>query len=278
MITRIKVVGNSHVASLMRGWECLAPDFPGVELSFFASGSSLFDTLTLDSKLRFGIHDTRGFKKYHIDKLIRRFGATTVDLSGFDAVMLVGHGCGRKPFLNAFGNYSIDNLRERAGKPRMSEPAFMALAAALTGKYRPGPEWRNWSRPRLFLLPAPVPRESCPADDPRYTPWARFAAETITAGLPNVEFLNLHDRLLGQRLREVGIGYVGRPPEVVAQSGLTPDHFGFNRSRLGGDLSGEADDFHHMNAEFGALMLRRALDICLAELPARDRPAALATA
>lgn len=289
--TSVLVLGNSHVAALRRGWTQVALDFPGWSLEFFAANSNLFNKMTLDEERVFGAHganrlsvrqhgwlsrvfglrvtnrlerwlrpgkdmDVVGYTAHQLKFLDQVFRRHLVDLKAFDHVILVGRNANEVDFLRQFEVYSIDGICERDDRPRLSKAAFSRFSYEIALKRLPDAMWHNWDHPRLAFLPAPVPRADCPGDDPRYDVWARYGANPAT-GLP---FINAYRAHVATLYRDYGITLLSPPDAVYDDSGLTRVEFGDDSMRLHPRAGVyEQSDFHHMNAEYGKVVLRHIL-------------------
>lgn len=86
-MTRIAILGNSHVASLSYAWSSIAPHYPSVELTFFAARGLILDRLRTqsyclepsDSVLRESIKFTSG-------------GEVSIDPQKYDLFIIYGAG------------------------------------------------------------------------------------------------------------------------------------------------------------------------------------------
>ena len=254
MTTRLLIVGNSHVAALRMGWKKIEANHPDLQVTFFAANSTLFRQLEFKG-MKFGIHNTRKYKARYSKFLLETFGRLTVDMADFDAVVLVGQNTHEVDFLRQFERFSIDGIRERPGKPRLSEEAFFEFCTGIAQKRIPPSEWHHWEETRLFQLPPPVPCENCPENSETYAPWARYGADG--AGL---DFLNLYRDKVRELYATLGITVLSPPPDVYADNGLTKIEFGNNAGKLSGDDDYQETDFHHMNAEYGARVLAHVIE------------------
>lgn len=289
MTRSILVLGNSHVAALRRGWLEISGEFPDTKLQFFAANSKLFNLMELSEDRVFGAlsatsrgwqASTRMLGVSLINRLVRGLGRgrnegkqrrysdhqlkfldqvcrrRAVNLKRFDHVVLAGRNANEADFLRQFEPFSIDGVRERPGCPSLSQPAFESFCREIAMKRLVEPEWRNWDHPRLAFLPAPTPRADCPGDDPRYEVWARYGANPATG----LDFLKTYRAQVEALYREHGVTLLSPPDEVYDESGLTRVEFGEDPMRLHprGGTFGQSD-FHHMNTEYGKIVLRHVL-------------------
>lgn len=252
MTTKLLIVGNSHVAAMSQGWEMIASDFPDIEVSFYGANSTLFRLLAFQDGLNFGIHDRKDYKVRHATFIENMFGSLTVNMAEFDRVLVVGQNTNEVDYLRQFEGYSIDGRQPREGKPRLSESAFEAFCEGIAMKRMPAPGWQNWTDTKLHWLPVPIPREDCPLDSERYGVWARYAEEGF--GLP---YLGAFRSKVREIYAKAGIEVLDPPAEIYAANGLTKAKFGKAPGKLQGTVTDYTDDdFHHMNGEYGAVILR----------------------
>ncbi|WP_299930711.1 hypothetical protein [uncultured Pelagimonas sp.] len=260
MRIKVTIVGNSHVAALRRGWDLIQDDFD-VDLQFFAANSTLFGQLSLNEKKSFGMHDTTSFKPKHVDFLKSQFGKTAIDLAASDAVVVAGQGIREKDFIRNLAKFSVDNIREAEGLPLLSEDAFHDFAKAIIQKSNMFEKWANWDCSKVFLLPSPIPLDGCPEDKEIYRVWAQFSATPNR----NVEFLERFHAIVAKELAEQSISLVSPPWSVLGENGLTRKEYGGNARRLDQSLNNYKNDYHHMEAEYGAVVMRHLLEQVLAE-------------
>ncbi len=296
---KVLILGNSHVAAIRRGWTQIAGEFQSWHLEFFAGNSKLFNKMTLDENKVFGAHGTTrlsprqqtwltgmlgvrnvnrlerrlpldqdegsaGYSAHQLKFLDQVFGRRTVDLRAFEIVILVGRNVNEVDFLRQFEPYSIDGLCEEAGKPSLSYSTFSRFCREIAMKRLPEPMWHGWDKPRVAILPPPIPCSDCPEDDPRYDIWARYGRDPLK-GLPFLKTYRAHVEAL---YREYGLTLLTPPDEVYDDTGLTRPEFGEAPTRLH-PRAGTFDesDFHHMGADYGAIVLRHVLRQLQAKYP-----------
>lgn len=256
MKTSILVLGNSHVAALRRAWADISKAFPEWEMQFFAANSKLFNQFEMDKTRVFGVHDESRYTPHQLKFLDQVFGRRTIDLKTPDIVLVVGRNSNEVDFQRQFEPYGIDGLCEAPDKPSLSYAAFSRFCHEIALKRLPDPMWHNWDEPRVAFLPAPIPCADCPEEDPRYDVWARYGADPLR-GLAYLKTYRAHVEAL---YREYGITLLSPPDEVYDDSGLTRVEFGEAPIRLhprAGEY--EPSDFHHMNTDYGKVVLRHVL-------------------
>lgn len=258
---RVLFLGNSHVAALYQGWLEIAPEFKGINPSFFAANSSLFNSLEMSENRVFGVHDPKLYSRKNLRFLDQVFGERRIDLKMFDQIVVVGRSSHEVDFLSQFERFSIDGVGDgetgrdgpKGNVPYLSQAAFDAFCIEIAHKRLPDPCWWNWTAPKVAFLPPPVPRADCPETDDRYGAWARFGAN------PGIDlaFLKLYRAHVARLYANHGITLLSPPDEVYDPCGLTRAEFGDDPERLHPRAGAfDSDDFHHMNTRYGVIVLR----------------------
>lgn len=267
-MTRIIVIGTSHVAALKTAWDGMAAEHPGVELDFFAAPGRAFRQFRLlGDGLVFGLPPgvpSQG-------AVFGGSGRTSIDLAEADYVLFAGQYWPWDELADIMSAYDIDGLREAGAPQRLSRAAFDAFCLSMARQVAPVPEWRNWTRPRFLILPAPMRSANClHSRNQRFRPF-RFLARKPQGGREVVlAFMDVFARSLA----EIGVQMIPLPPGTLLPNGLTDPQYS-RGSRLVFEVEGPSEDMTHMNPDFGRLQLREMLarlDL-LAPAPA-DRAAA----
>lgn len=252
-MTRIIVIGNSHVAALKTGWEEIAAEYPGVEMEFFAAPGYNFVRFHLWDGLNFGLTPEEAARP---DAAFDAYGRPSVDLSGADVVIRAGLAGRFYDIADLMRGFDIEGLRETGAPQILSRAAFDAFCAAIAEGVAPGPEWRGWDKPRLFLLPAPIRSADCIGSASKQFRRLQFlgrngegAREVVLAYFAQVERV----------LAGLGFEFIPHPAETLLPNGLTDTRFARGPSRFA-DLAPGARDMTHMNGEYGKLRLRAVFD------------------
>lgn len=258
---RIIVLGNSHVAALKVAWDGMAADHPGIDLDFFAAPGLHFRKFKLLDGLRFGLPaEARG-----PDEVLDISGRAVIDLASADHVVLAGWLWPMNDLADLMRDFDIDGLRE-VGAPRaLSRAAFDAVCQGFAVRLSPGPEWRNWTRPRLVLLPAPMRSSDCLRSATTRFQAMKALGQDGTGGRDVIcSFMDT----LAQTLRGIGIDLVAQPPETLLPSGFTDPCYSRGSRSIIDAASKRTDDFTHLNDVFGRLHLSEVLErLGLAERP-----------
>jgi len=265
-MSRLSVIGNSHVGAIKDGWETIRPRWPGAEVDFFALAGHKFDFLAPDARRVLRLDPVSASARPGMVASLEKInGRTEIDLSGAGVVLWVGLAHPLAAIADILARFDIDGLRATGvGRP-MSPAAFEAICDALIDAALPGPAWRHWGAPRLIVLPRHAPGATwLEQNNAKALPWGPLAAnpDGVAAAL------DLYYRRFESRLAAIGIGMFRQPTATLTPCGLTVGHFARGSMRLKGVEHPETE-VSHMNAEFGA----SCLDAFLASRAAAALPA-----
>ena len=256
-MTRVAIIGTSHVAALKMGWDRIAEQWPGIDVTFFAAPGKAARTQKLKGRV-YGYHRAKPAP----DEIIFGYdGGRTIDLAAFDHVLRVGDTLGEAELSGILSRYAVDGISDTGedgahdtGKPlRLSRAAFDMACASLARASLPNAPWHDWDAPALTFLARPTPSTKClRVDSDRYDQWRDLAARPDEYLIAR-EIYYAH---LGHEMARVGIGLLRQPDETIAPCGLTDERFGEGAA---GMVPGKAlpdEDCVHMNADYGARALR----------------------
>jgi hypothetical protein len=245
-IRHICVIGDSHTAALKAGWTSIAGEFPDADLTFFAARRELLVNLAVqdgalvptDPRLR------RAFKE-------RTGGSTRIE-PRFGSYILCGLGSGVKSVLPLLAHHRPATIAPD-GRQALSNACYAACMARLLAL-----------TPMMWLLgllrqisDAPAALVATPASAPRLA--LGMLAEREDAALVAL-YIRAFESLAGP----LGARFLAQPRETLHKSVLSTDPVYF---RGGEHLAGDEDDQSHANAEYGAIVLRRALAALTAKGP-----------
>ncbi len=261
-MTRLLVLGSSHVAALRQAAPAFAEQQPDVQLSFFAAPAPAF---------RLGRVGSKGFftPKYRSkgDRQLGRQvndGALNIDLTVFDKVLVSGF---RFSLGDAARLMLEFDLLEGAdtGKARRCSRGFaqavidqsvereMKLARNCLG------ENRNY-----VLTDAPYPAESIGARIGDYGP-----AESLVAFMNHPDAPDLFaywQASVRQAVEAAGYAYLPQPASTVAKPFATQADYTAAAPHFDGSTLGWTDH-RHMNAQFGLQVLTAFADHTLTPSP-----------
>jgi hypothetical protein len=242
------VIGNSHTAAFAKAWKDVAPNLPGVSMTFFAANSQKLAHLvhedgaftTHDKELAEGLSMTSG-------------GKTRAEIAAYDAFLLVGLGmritvtslCG--PFGTAQHRQwgQVDTLVSEACFAAMVEAALKENQAFwLLEKIRE-------AGPRPVLLCA-TPFRSDKEASWSFTRKNRRFADDAFRGKVIAQCQDIGSALAQRH----GGEFVWQDESTISLPGFTKAEYAQGALRLGKET---LEDGLHMNEEFGRVMLTRAL-------------------
>lgn len=251
---RVCVIGNSHIAAIKQAWDILSPEYPELEMAFFASGGMRLKALkAIDGKL---IPST----KYLANRVYSNTGANSIDPNQYDMFILAALGYGLTQIIFTAIDYRSDSMNtgQSSYKHLVSDECFKEAAIgkldsmAVTSVLR---ELRSLSDKPIVLLAQPLPS-------------ARKLHRDKTGHFKDL--LNYGDKLMdiwkdyGRKLsKEYDVKIIYQPEVTVKEKFFTRGKFsgGVHLSKKLDDYTRPAPkaDMHHMNADFGKLMIKSAM-------------------
>ncbi|MDG3042058.1 hypothetical protein [Roseicyclus marinus] len=255
MTRRIAIVGTSNIGAPKYAAEQIAAEYPSLTVRFWGMPGRKFADCATDDAGVFqppsGDVETR--------KLAKRInGEDCIDLSTFDATLVIADTMGLPSVLFMAGNYDVIDWPHRRDKPLLSRPGFLAgMEEAITARADDLAQQFQGVRP-LFLTRAPYPTTMVTRRGPlRLEPFASVAAHPEAAQIEA-----LYTKALDRALAARNITFIAQPAETMAAPFLTRPAYGRGAEdfRTAGRI---LDDHRHMNAAFGASLFRAfALALC----------------
>jgi hypothetical protein len=250
-MTKLKVVGNSHVAAFKGAFLELADRLGDTQVSYFAAPQAEYSRFRMMAGKQFGLGPGPSPERARAENVVLRInGATETDLSDQDAVFLVDRAGARHYLLSIIAQNDIDGLREVGAPRRMSAAAFDKFLDMIVEASLPAPGWWNWEKQSVFVFPAPLLAETCLRDDPLEP--HQYSAQRILAKAPQGcdEVLKLFDSRMIQKFREKGLNYVPQPEETVRDGFLTREEFRTGAIKLSTAVAHPRTDHKHGNARY----------------------------
>lgn len=248
MTRRIAVVGTSNIGALKYAAEAIAADHPGLAVTFWGLPGGKFAECATDDAGVFqpppGDAETR--------KLAQRInGADRIDLTRFDATLVIADTMGLPSVLFVAGNYDVIDWPPRRDKPLLSEPGFRAaMDEAIAARADDLARQFRGAAP-LFLARAPYPTTVVTRRGPlRLEPFASVAAHPEAARIEG-----LYSDALSRALAARAMTFVPQPADTIAAPFLTRPEFGSGALDFRA-VDRALDDHRHMNAAFGASLFR----------------------
>lgn len=263
-MTRLAIVGNSHVGALKRAWDEMAPKPEDVDLTFFAVPDKLRRHFRLTGDLVYAPRPRiRSEQPVIVETAEKINGASSIALAGLDAVVLYGGSLLQSEFATVIGTYDVDGYRAAGAPRRMSRAAFEAFCDSYAEATLPSARWFGTRIPRLAAFPRPLPAEGAEASsNPLLAPWRAVAARPDGA---RAMVERLFIAMAAAHARH-GIDFLRQPPETLMANGLTSGDYTKGSSRLNNERHPD-EDVSHMNARYGALCLRSILDWARQDAP-----------
>lgn len=248
---RLCVIGNSHLASFKDAWDAMADSVSDFRLRFFGAPARELASLGLRRDLRYGPKQPAGDPETE-DLLQRINGATSIDLAQADAVLFVGRRPAWAALAALIAGRDVDGLRRAGARQILSATAFDAILDAIVQGCLPGKAWRNWTTPRLLMMPTPAPSASClTSERALYKPFQQIA--DAPDGVAQI-YRTCQDRLTAAH-RAAGITMIHQPGETLTPVFLTEKRWSVGARRLRNGEPHLENDHRHMNAAYGALCL-----------------------
>lgn len=240
----ICVIGNSHIAALKLGWDAIRSDFPDAELFFFgAPGQKMVGLTAMNGQLE------------PTDDVQRRYFRKTS--GGRESI----HGNYAAYLLHAM-QFSVwklewfirkerpENQKRDARRP-ISSACFLECVLGIlrdTRAVQTIAELRKITNGPITLTPQPMPSEDQSDSTLAYLDRIGDAAAV------NDTFVAAANILAA----ELNIEFLPQPAEALAGPCKTKRLYSTDSVRLAGGLrmAPPQDDYHHMNAAYGALLLR----------------------
>lgn len=263
-VTRLALIGASHLVALWNASLDMAAEAKGVELTFIPASYDGSELVIADGRI------TGGASSARVRRRMEAWGVTGgVTIAEFDAFAIVG--VVRFPAALTVYQHCRGESHTNPGDalPHVSDACF---DAAVAGVGRPT---LLWTLARKLAAAAPsVPIAVLPAP---------FYSASILAhgqgGAPYAELNRLGDEgaLAGSWNRALRImagdrfTLINQPPDTLETPVLTQERFSVGKRKVKGSAI-PIHDHSHMNAAFGAILLGSCIDFaCAAAASSRRR-------
>lgn len=265
---RLLIAGNSHVGALRKGWDRLAAEHAGnVAVSFFAMDANRLGRMVF-TQGRYGVPD--GAQDPEILRLTQAInGCRAVVLAEHDHVLLASAPFRDYGLARVLSQFDVDGLAPAAGRRRLSWAAFEATLDDLIRAGETTLPIQAWARAlpgrvSLLIWPRPVEavRRAVPAKG-QANPWQAVTLDDAAMR----RALDCLEARLTRFYQGLGVRVQPRPPAVLNAAGFTAPRFKTGSMPLSGSAVLPDHDFIHMNAEYGAIVLRDFLSGLPAEAP-----------
>lgn len=261
-MSKILIVGNSHVAAVQSAWHELQSFFRDIDISFLAAPLNIYSSLTLSPDRRFGILDEASYSRRAANIVKQNSGGYLHrDFNDFDHVAIVGARWGLPELLKVYSSYLGNHEHENVVNMQSRLNAiFLEICRALVDRYFHETSRFACGHPSVHIVPAPRRSE-------RLLPTARnikrYGAQQYATGryknLCNQngirELMDLQSNIFVKSVTSLGITCHPQPDATIGKLGFTDIRFSDNPKRLQPVKHVEIDNMH-MNSEYGALFLR----------------------
>lgn len=243
-MTRLAVIGSSHVGCVRQCDDQIRATHPGLELAYFALPGAPFRRAARDQ-------DGDIFRAYPDNPreaaLVEKInGATEIDLGPFDHIWVIGHRYGMGRILRLFMKFDVLEMG-RTGQPRTVSEAFMT--AAMAGEIAASCariKAQFGDDARITCSAAAYPAQKARQPGKFHEP---PLAHILTHPDRDAIFARFEDQI-GKALAAEGYGHLRQPADTLAAPFATQTRF-LRDARDFRDTSREAGDLRHMNAEYG---------------------------
>lgn len=243
---KIAVVGTSNIGAIKYAEAQIAAEHPHLIVTCFGLPGGKFDSARTTGG-QFGPDRS----DHGAMKLARRVnGAPTINLTGFDHILVIGDTLGMPATLWTAASYDIADWPTRTGRALLSEPAFLsAMEEAITT--RASHLRSQFADLALHVALAPYPTTAVvPKGEHHQMPYAAMARHPEA---PRIEIL--FRAALTRALIARKMTFVPQPEDTIASPFLTKEPYGQGSM----DFRNEGcllNDHRHMNADFGASLFR----------------------
>jgi hypothetical protein len=249
-MTRIAVIGNSHVAALAVAWREVREAYPISSITFFAAPSIIRGLQVNGRKIVANNINTQRY--LHMSS----GGVTDIIVDDFHEFVICGMGFGLRSLMKIYSSYRSEAMRIVEDRAPVSDECFDASGAGLlgsSGAVGTLQMLRDLGAPKILLAPEPSPSSDIYGDD-LGSPWREARA-------------NRDDLILSARYRRAcdlaaaGALVLAQPADTMQDGVTTLPNFSRGSVGLAAGMSMEhgASDRFHMNADYGRCVLEQLL-------------------
>lgn len=262
---RLCVIGNSHLAAVKLGWDRIQDPVTRAQfdLTFLGSpGLDMQHVVIEDGLIRGGTERlTRKFKSLG--------GIEEARIDDFDAFVLVGMSFGIQQCLRIYASHRTHTMRLGPSHALISEPAY---SAAVSDRLRGTLSWRvavDLLR-HAGVRPVMICLQPCTAVGAVSNPGSREVNKLVAGATRNGDARALR-RVFAAAIATLdmpGLMVVPQPDATVVDDILTRDEYTRESVKLNFRDRHDGNDYSHMNALYGELVLQDLFDRLRAEAAA----------
>jgi hypothetical protein len=262
-VIRLCFIGNSHLGAIKAGWNISAENHPGVSAQFFGAPQSSF----VDTKVENGRLVAKSERAQQMFR-VTSGGSIEVVPGDYDLIVFVGLSYSHEPLLDLYESYRGDDQGNPEGdfqlvstsyfiamcKSRLSRIAAIDYRAQMLAAGTP-----------IWIYPTPMPGENAPnmqSESQTPTGLRRFALLQQAARWGDGCSLFDIFASAGHAFEREGIVVFEQPAETRVSGIFTRGEFNRNAPHVAA-LAGHVHDqgnFSHMNADYGAIVIRQILE------------------
>lgn len=165
----------------------------------------------------------------------------------------------RESFYQVIGNFSIDGLHVNTDKPQMSLPAFEAFCRHFATNTLLSKKWQGLIGKIQACVMEPIPSETILKSTEK-SAIAHAIRKCISENDSTKKEFDILFDIIHQAHRNKGNMVVAPPVETISDStGLTESYYSAGSARLGEGRHHKTDESHHMNKEYGKLVIKELL-------------------
>lgn len=248
-MTRVCIIGNSHLAAWKLGWDRLRGDAKAFDVTFFGSPRNTMHALAArDDRL------VPGLPELQASLVFTSGGKSEIVAADYDCFCLVGLGYGARWLVDLHRDHRAESHACRTGGfTHVSDACFEAAIRDTFSDMlalRTQRKLREITDAPVFLAPHPMPSlDILSSEDPGEAHW-RVVAESGD------------DRPLVELMDRINSGWKGlrvlpQPADTLARPLFTQPRFSVGSVRLseGFQHKHPESDHFHMNADYGAICM-----------------------
>ncbi|WP_141246484.1 hypothetical protein [Actibacterium ureilyticum] len=249
-MSRLLVLGSSHVAAMKQAAGAFCAECRDIELSFFAMAAPNF---------RLGRVGKRGVFAPHLRSRVDRDfienvnGARTIDLTTFDHILVVGFRFSLSDLAWLLMDHDILEGSDTGKALHCSEAFAQACIDQLVARELSLVTNCLGQNRNYILTDAPYPAVSIAARSEEYAPARALSAFMAHPDAPVL--FEYWQKAVSSAVEGAGYRWLPQPADTVAAPFGTNADFSRDAAHIGGGGMDTADH-RHMNADFGLKMLQ----------------------
>jgi len=242
-MTRLAIVGSSHVGAVRQAAPTVLAANPGLEIGWFALPGAPFRRMQVDAEGILRIKDaTPGDNQ--VSRKVN--GDTCLDLRPFDKVWVIGNRFGFGRIMRLFLEHDVLEWPRAGAKRSMSLAFGSKVLKTVVETSCAQVEGRFGRDERVVLTPGPYFSESALTEGVGFDKW--MSKIFIHPNAARVE--EMFETTIRDRLAARGMGFMLQPDHTRALHMATRADY-VRDARDFCDLDRQLKDLHHMNADFG---------------------------